>query len=837
MWNIGANIVKTTLWHVIFITSSAMLVVGTGEWSEDAEDLVSTVDVDAVLGRTASLPCDVTPDTNEDRVYMVLWFRKSGGKPIYSFDVRGRSFSKALQWSDPGAFGPRAYFATIARPASLTLSSVQLDDEGVYRCRVDFKNSPTRNFQIRLIVIVPPHQMLLYDKSGADVSGVVGPLEEGSALVLVCEVRGGRPEPIVSWLVNGTTESRYIGVKTDTHVMVNRLEIPKIQREDLNTTFKCRATNTQLVPPLEKAVRLEMSLLPLSVSLMDRPQQLLAGSVTTLRCVAKGSRPPAQITWYKDNRSFGIDRISEHFNETLSISTLIFKPAPLDNAVTIKCGAVNPALPGKEIDDQFQLNVVYSPLVVLTLGSTLNPNDIKEGDDVYFECNVKSNPREHRISWYHNDVVVTQNMTSGVILSTRSLVLQKVTRKEAGRYVCKAANIRGETSSEVVILRVQYAPVCSDTSPQVVGAALDEALHVRCSVHADPADVTFLWQFNNSGESFNVSPARFGVINGSTSELRYTPASERDYGALTCRGTNAVGRQLQPCVFQIVPAARPAAPRNCTVLASNDSNWIEDTFKDEIEDYIVIRCVAGYDGGLPQLLVLEALEPTTGLTRFNITANETNGVAMFLIPVGFLWVNNAALRLTVYSRNDKGVSEKVTLSALAYQDPERRTDGNYGLMAGVSRAAFWTIILTGVVCTTTAVTTGLFLRRKRRRSTSKQRTSHIQLNSGDGQYVVAFTLKPPKQSQPDILNPPLDSSSSSTEKCENEIAVKNGVLNTSGEWALNEHESLKNRQEPLHPISSPRTSVPNRPVTIDTMTLSKRGHLIAEDIPGPESCV
>lgn len=41
-------------------------------------------------------------------------------------------------------------------------------------------------------VVVPPHQMLLYDKSGADVSGVVGPLEEGAALVLVCEVRGGK---------------------------------------------------------------------------------------------------------------------------------------------------------------------------------------------------------------------------------------------------------------------------------------------------------------------------------------------------------------------------------------------------------------------------------------------------------------------------------------------------------------------------------------------------------------------------------------------------------------------------------------------------------------------
>lgn len=43
-----------------------------------------------------------------------------------------------------------------------------------------------------LFVAVPPHQLILYDKSGRDVSGVVGPLEEGNELVLVCEVRGGK---------------------------------------------------------------------------------------------------------------------------------------------------------------------------------------------------------------------------------------------------------------------------------------------------------------------------------------------------------------------------------------------------------------------------------------------------------------------------------------------------------------------------------------------------------------------------------------------------------------------------------------------------------------------
>lgn len=40
--------------------------------------------------------------------------------------------------------------------------------------------------------------------------------------------------------------------------------------------------------------------------------------------------------------------------------------------------------------------------MTLALGSTLNPNDIKEGDDVYFECHIKANPKEHRITWSHD---------------------------------------------------------------------------------------------------------------------------------------------------------------------------------------------------------------------------------------------------------------------------------------------------------------------------------------------------------------------------------------------------------------------------------------------------
>lgn len=41
-------------------------------------------------------------------------------------------------------------------------------------------------------VSVPPHQILVYDASGRDVAGTVGPLLEGDSLVVTCEVRGGK---------------------------------------------------------------------------------------------------------------------------------------------------------------------------------------------------------------------------------------------------------------------------------------------------------------------------------------------------------------------------------------------------------------------------------------------------------------------------------------------------------------------------------------------------------------------------------------------------------------------------------------------------------------------
>lgn len=38
------------------------------------------------------------------------------------------------------------------------------------------------------------------------------------------------------------------------------------------------------------------------------------------------------------------------------------------------------------------------------------------------------------------------------------------------------------------------------------------------------------------------------------SELLYVPKNERDFGTLACWAKNSIGKQTEPCLFQVVPA-------------------------------------------------------------------------------------------------------------------------------------------------------------------------------------------------------------------------------------------------------------------------------------------
>ncbi|XP_024081839.1 hemicentin-1-like [Cimex lectularius] len=660
---------------------------------------------------------------------------------------------------------------------------------------------------------LPPHQLLVFDNSGRELVNSVGPLTEDSDLHLTCEVRGGEPRPTVSWFVNEklVEASDYT---EGNNLVINKLTVPSLKRHHLNTTYKCQASNTKLMTPTEKTVRLEMFLKPLEVHLLNKRSSLIADQEYSLTCQSSGSRPQAELTWLRENRKFRRGKVETWSNESVVTSAVIFSPAPEDDGHILKCQALNPSIPSAPIEDSITLNVVYAPLVSLQLGTSLKPHQIKEGDDVYFECNVRANPRQHKINWFHNGEPVTQNMSTGVLFSTQSLVLQGVTRQNGGRYTCVASNTRGQTSSQPVNLRIQYAPVCSVSEPLIVGASLEEAVRVRCMVSADPADLTFLWQFNNSGESFPVAPARYATANETMSELVYTPTSERDYGTLACWATNSIGRQADPCTFQVVPATKPGPLHNCTLRSTVNTTG----------DWLEVECIAGFDGGLKQTFHLEALDSVTSKYCLNVSNNEG---PFFRVELAALANGHpGTIQLVIYAVNQKGRSELVVLEDIAIRDAEKRTEwvaGSHSLGAG-SLAALLVGGFLSVAAILLLVTIYALRRRTyRMQHTSPTPTKQIEITQGDDQrYVVSYQLKP-ETKQPDILHRVTD------EPLERDIPP----VTYSGPGVTATFMS---------PCSSPaECSIPISPSLQTAPThngvLNSAQHILSNSIPGPESCV
>ena len=46
--------------------------------------------------------------------------------------------------------------------------------------------------------------------------------------------------------------------------------------------------------------------------------------------------------------------------------------------------------------------ISVAPNVELSLGRMVNPEDLEEGDDIYFSCSIKANPPAYKITWWHN---------------------------------------------------------------------------------------------------------------------------------------------------------------------------------------------------------------------------------------------------------------------------------------------------------------------------------------------------------------------------------------------------------------------------------------------------
>ncbi|VVC86487.1 unnamed protein product, partial [Leptidea sinapis] len=584
---------------------------------------------------------------------MVLWFKESDGEPLYSYDIRGRAYNQPKLWSSPLVFGNRAYFRGGATPAVLMIDNVMAADAGVYRCRVDFKNSPTRNLKVNFTVIIPPSRPTIYDAKRRDRTKLVEPYNEGANVLLICEVDGGRPRPRVTWYLENVVIDDSFEQRPD-GITVNTLTFPNVGRQHLNARLVCQASNTNLAPPETKVLILDINLKPITVNILTKERQVSADKRYEVECKTSGSRPEAAVSWWKNNRQ--LKRMAKNFsenNETLSVLSLV--PSVEDDGKYLTCRAENKHIPDSSIEDKWRLNVHYVPIVDLRMGSNLNPDEIKEGDDVerlefrlilnvslsgtqslYMLYLILSNLGLDNIMcetkiifFFMQNNEIYHNEAAGVILSAQSLVLQSVTRAAAGDYTCMAANSEGKGTSNPVL-------------------------------------------YNNHGH---------------TSTLNYTPTTDMEYGTLSCFGENSVGQQKVPCLFQLVAAGRPFQLQNCSV--ANQS-----------VDSLNVECVENFDGGLPQTFLMELLEIPSLTVRYNVSTNRTPPYFEVRgLPPG------VSYRIDLYAVNAKGRSDVSTIEHVTFRGQAKFTgeSNSLGVSPVLASIAAMSALLATAVCGVLAV--------------------------------------------------------------------------------------------------------------------------------------
>ncbi|XP_076656681.1 motor axon guidance molcule sidestep [Halictus rubicundus] len=548
-------------------------------------------------GEDVELPCDITPPTPNDSVNMVLWFKDSEGIPLYSLDARSGEISSAIHWAVSNDLGKRSFFQIgDGQRAKLKITKVTFEDQGIFRCRVDFIDSPTRNFIVNLTLVEKPSNPVIYDAQGREVTGVAGPFLEGYNLALVCQVSGGTPKPTVTWWKDGELLDSVVDTMTigsPRKFTSNHLFIDKVTRSLRGAKLVCMAQSPPMAAPIVREVPLDIYLKPAVVKIVLNDDQIFAGRPFAARCETWGSSPAARIIWRLGEQVIGEPNVSTTQRSNSTVSKLALVLDKDDDGKELTCRAENPRFPGGSLEQTRALNVAYTPVVAVHLATGYALESLREGDDLKLVCDVQSNPLPTKVIWYHNDKRLEHDVAGGTLIASNALTLRVLTLAHGGDYSCGAVNAVGVGRSRPFFVHMKYAPRCRvGYERREIAAGRRETVFLRCEVDAIPTDdVRFSWTYNTTrGDVLPVQNSR-AQNNGLVSVLEYTPTADTDFGTLACWASNSVGRQRTPCIFNVVPGKTPQPPLDCSL--QNESSSLQ------------VNCVPGADGGSPQYFLLE----------------------------------------------------------------------------------------------------------------------------------------------------------------------------------------------------------------------------------------
>jgi len=349
------------------------------------------------------------------------------------------------------------------------------------------------------------------------------------------------------------------------------------------------------------------------------------------------------------------------------------------------------------------------------LGDSLNRSNIKEEDDVYFECRVQAFPPVRTIKWKHNGRPISQDKTAGIIISGNSLAIQRIHREYIGNYSCTASNDIGKVESNIINLNVKYTPACAPGQQHVYEAAKLQTIIISCYANANPDDsLDFAWSFNNSANIMDIPKGEIS-ISGFSSKISYTPRTELDFGTLMCWGSNTIGKGT-PCMFSILPIGPPDPPARCM-----SSNVTYSSFK--------ISCDGTSDN--PNQLYSMEVKLATGES---VVVLQNSSMDFQVVGL----VSGTTYKVTVRSQNKHGKSDPVYMLVETLLEPIKQIaetklkeeDSEDNQIVAIIIGVVVTVILIMIMGTLAMITFRLRMRLRSTNSSPIVNTSLLQERRG-----------------------------------------------------------------------------------------------------------
>ncbi|XP_039276536.1 neuroglian isoform X2 [Nilaparvata lugens] len=481
-----------------------------------------------------SPPRIVKQPPTDELLFQVASQQNENDKPfIIECEAEGEPAPK-YRWIKNGKhFDWQAYDDRISQQpgrGTLVISSPRDEDLGQYQCFADNEwGTATSNS-----VFVRKAEL----NSFKEELPVTLTASEGEPFKLTCQPPDGWPKPNVYWLIQNAENGgiRSINNSRMTLDPEGNLWFTNVTRLDasIDSYYSCAASslfrneyklgNKVLLKVTQTGSSAAQNRHPPKQQYVTKKNEVaLRGSKVELYCIFGGT-PLPQTVWSKDGRTIiSSDRVSPgNYGKSLIIKHVTF-----EDMGKYACEVSNGV--GEAKSYSIDLKVIAKPYF------TEEPDLINAAEDetIEFKCAASGEPKP-QIEWIHNGKPISQappNPRRKV--TTNTIVIEKLQRKDTGNYGCNATNSLGYVYKDVYVNVLALAPEI--TIPPKDESTVDgRTIVLTCRVFGAPKpEVKWL------RAGMELTGGRYTVLE--TGDLEIREVNFIDAGQYTCYASNKFG--------------------------------------------------------------------------------------------------------------------------------------------------------------------------------------------------------------------------------------------------------------------------------------------------------